>query len=462
MAKPRQIDAKQRAAKEDLLRLEAAHLHEEEEMRPAPTKSRGAIIIGALIVFLTFAGFGGWAAMAPLNSAATAQGTIVVQSSRRDVQHLDGGIVAQILVRDGDLVKEGDVLMRLDPVRAGSQLGIVRSQLDASLALQSRLRAEQEGLPGIRLPEALASRAAEPAVAEAVASQQHVFLARRSALEGQIMILRRRIAQFNEQMTGLNAQSASRSRQISLINRELDGVRSLAAQGYAPMVRVLALEREVARLDGERGEHIAAVARSQQAIGEAELQILQLTHSFREEVAGSLQTAQNQIFELQERLTATEDTMRRLDLMSPSDGVVVGLSVFTVGGVIAPGRTVMQIVPDQDTLVVEAQLNPTDIERVLVGQSAVVSFPALVQRTIPTLTGTVIQVSADRLMDERTGAPYFKSRILLDDSSRELLGDRRLIPGMPADVMIATGERTALLYLTNPIVQAVRHAMRER
>jgi len=154
--------------------------------------------------------------------------------------------------------------------------------------------------------------------------------------------------------------------------------------------------------------------------------------------------------------------MRRLDLTSPSDGVVVGLSVFTVGGVIPPGRTVMQIVPDQDTLVVEAQLNPTDIERVLVGQTATVSFPALVQRTIPTLTGTVIQVSADRLVDERTGAPYYKSRIILDESSRLLLGERRLIPGMPADVMIATGERTALVYLTNPIIQAVRHAMRER
>lgn len=462
MAKPRQIDTKKSASNEDVLRLEARHLHETDDLKPAPTQSGGVIFVGALIVFLTFAGFGGWAAMAPLNSAATASGTIVVQSSRRDVQHLDGGIVAQILVRDGDVVKEGDVLMRLDPVRAGAQLSIVRGQLDAALALQARLRAEQEGLPRIRFPEALTSRANDPAVAEALTSQEQVFLARRSALEGQIMILQRRIAQFREQMTGLNAQSASRARQISLIAQELTGVRTLASQGYAPMVRVLALEREIARLDGERGEHIAAVARSEQAIGEAELQILQLTHSFREEVAGSLQTAQNQIFELQERLTATEDTMRRLDLTSPSDGVVVGLSVFTVGGVITPGRTVMQIVPDQDTLVVEAQLNPTDIERVLVGQSAVVSFPALVQRTIPTLTGTVIQVSADRLVDERTGAPYFKSRILLDASSRELLGDRRLIPGMPADVMIATGERTALLYLTNPIIQAVRHAMRER
>jgi HlyD family secretion protein/epimerase transport system membrane fusion protein len=462
MVKPRQIDAKQRASNEDLTRLEASHLHEVDDLRPAPTKASGVILSGCALLVLTFFGFGGWAAMAPLNSAATAQGTIVVQSSRRDVQHLDGGIVAEILVRDGDMVKVGDVLLRLDPVRAAAQLGIVRSQLDAALVLQARLRAEQEGLSSIPLAGGVASRAAEPAVAEAIASQQQVFVARRSALEGQILILRRRIAQFREQMIGLTAQGEARGRQISLINRELTGVRSLAAQGYAPMVRVLALEREIARLDGERGEQLAAVARTEQAIGEAELQILQLTHSFREEVAGTLQTTQNQIFELQERLTATEDTMRRLELTAPSDGVVVGLAVFTVGGVITPGRTVMQIVPDQDTLVVEAQLNPTDIERVQVGQAAVVSFPALVQRTIPTLTGTVIQVSADRLVDERTGAPFFKSRILLDASSQELLGDRRLLPGMPADVMIATGERTALVYLTNPIIQAARHAMRER
>ena len=462
MANPRQIDSKHRASKENILQLEAGHLHELGELRPAPTKTLGVILTGAALILITFVGFGGWAALAPLNSAATAQGTIVVESSRRDIQHLDGGIVAEILVRDGDMVKAGDVLMRLDPVRAGSQLGIVRSQLDAALVLQARLRAEQDGLPRIRLPEGLASRAAEPAVAEAIASQQQVFLARRSALEGQILILRRRISQFQEQMIGLNAQSASRVRQISLINQELSGVRTLAGQGYAPVIRVLALERDVARLDGERGEQIATVARTEQAIGEAELQILQLTHTFREEVAGSLQTVQNQIFELQERLTATEDTMRRLDLTAPSDGVVVGLSIFTVGGVVTPGRTIMQIVPDQDTLVVEAQLNPTDIERVLVGQTAVVSFPALVQRTIPTLTGTVIQVSADRLVDERTGAPYYKSRILLDDTSRQLLGNRRLIPGMPADVMITTGERTALLYLVNPIIQAARHAMRER
>jgi len=462
MAKPRQIDSHQRDSKKNILQLEAGHLHELGELRPAPTKTLGVILTGAALILITFVGFGGWAALAPLNSAATAQGTIVVESSRRDIQHLDGGIVAEILVRDGDMVKAGDVLMRLDPVRAGSQLGIVRSQLDAALVLQARLRAEQDGLPRIRLAEGLVSRAAEPAVAEAIASQQLVFMARRSALEGQILILRRRISQFQEQMIGLNAQSASRVRQISLINQELSGVRTLAGQGYAPVIRVLALGRDVARLDGERGEQIATVARTEQAIGEAELQILQLTHTFREEVAGSLQTVQNQIFELQERLTATEDTMRRLDLTAPSDGVIVGLSIFTVGGIVTPGRTIMQIVPDQDTLVVEAQLNPTDIERVLVGQTAVVSFPALVQRTIPTLTGTVIQVSADRLVDERTGAPYYKSRILLDDTSRQLLGSRRLIPGMPADVMITTGERTALLYLMNPIIQAARHAMRER
>ncbi|HZH28053.1 MAG TPA: HlyD family type I secretion periplasmic adaptor subunit [Azospirillaceae bacterium] len=422
----------------------------------------GPIIAGLVTIAITFGGFGVWAALAPLDSAVVAQGVVVVESNRRDVQHLDGGIIAEILVRDGAVVNSGDVLIRLDPTRAHASLAIVRGQLDATRALQARLRAEQSGASQVEFPADLVARAHDPAINDLLRGQEEIFKARRNSINGQTEILRQRIGQFQQQIGGLRAQEQSRDRQIRLIGEELRGTRDLAEKGYAPRTKVLALERETARLEGDRGEHLAALARTQQSIGEAELQILQLTRTFREEVAKSLQEAQNQILELQERETAALDVVRRLEIRAPADGTVVGLAVTTVGAVIAPGRTILQVVPVRDTLLVEAQLQTTDVENVVVGQRGIINFTALQQRTLPNLTGTVLSVSADRLVDERTGTPYFKARLLIDEESLEKIGDRRLVPGMPADVMIATGERTALQYLIDPLSQIVDYAMRER
>lgn len=448
-------------AKRRLHDLEAEALHEAAPIPPPSTNARAAIFAGVLTIVVAFGGAGVWAALAPLDSAVVAGGTVVVETNRRDVQHLDGGIIKEILVRDGDKVTAGDVLIRLDPVRPQASLAIVQGQIDATRALQARLRAEQDGAAAVVFPDVLRARAEEPGIRDLMRSQSEVFAARKAALDGQTQILRQRISQFQEQITGLRAQQHSRERQVGLINQELLGVRELADKGHATRNRVLALEREVARLEGERGELLSSLARAQQAIGEAELQILQLTRSFREEVAKSLQEVQNQLHEMNEKLIANEDVVRRLDIRAPVDGIVVGMAVTTVGGVIGSGRTIMQIVPGQDTLVVEARVQPVDVENVRPGQSAIINFPAFAQRTLPNLTGTVLKVSADRLIDERTGLPYFRAEVLIDPESLEALSDRRLMPGMPADVMIATGERTALRYLLDPILSVTNYAMRE-
>jgi HlyD family secretion protein/epimerase transport system membrane fusion protein len=449
------------AAKRRLHDLEAEALHEAAPIPPPSTNARAAIFAGVLTILVAFGGAGVWAALAPLDSAVVAGGTVVVETNRRDVQHLDGGIIKEILVRDGDKVTAGDVLIRLDPVRPQASLAIVQGQIDATRALQARLRAEQDGAAAVVFPDVLRARAEEPGIRDLIRSQSEVFAARKAALDGQTQILRQRISQFQEQITGLRAQQLSRERQVGLINQELLGVRELADKGHATRNRVLALEREVARLEGERGELLSSLARAQQALGEAELQILQLTRSFREEVAKSLQEVQNQLHEMNEKLIANEDVVRRLDIRAPVDGIVVAMAVTTVGGVIGSGRTIMQIVPGQDTLVVEARVQPVDVENVRPGQSAIINFPAFAQRTLPNLTGTVLKVSADRLIDERTGLPYFRAEVLIDPESLEALSDRRLMPGMPADVMIATGERTALRYLLDPILSVTNYAMRE-
>lgn len=429
---------------------------------PPIDSPRGTILAGMLIIIGAFGGFGTWAALAPLDSAIVASGVVVVESNRRDVQHLDGGIVQEILVREGTAVRAGDVLLRLDPTRAQAALAIVQGQMDAARALRARLLAEQREAAEVTFPPDLQARQGSASVLDLLQGQATIFAARRASLNGQVDILRQRIAQFEQQIMGLQAQEHSRDRQISLITDELGGVRDLQERGFATRTRLLALEREAARLQGERGEHVAAMGRLRQSIGETELQILQTRRTFLEEVARGLQEVQNQLLELQERLTAAEDVLRRLEVRAPVDGTVVGLAVHTIEGVLPAGRTVMQIVPVQDAPMVEAQVQTLDAEGLTPGMSASIYFPSLPQRTLPNLTGTVEQVSADRFVDERTGTPYYKVRIALDAETLERVGSRRVVPGMPAEVAIATGSRTALRYFLDPLLTAFRYAMRER
>lgn len=424
---------------------------------------RGPVMAGLIIVLGLLGGSTAWALLAPLNSAVIAPASLVVESNRRDVQHLEGGIVRSLHVRDGAEVQAGDVLITLDPTRAQAPLLILRAAVDAHRALLARLRAEEAGAQGIEFDADILERLrTDPALAEAVRGQQAIFVARRAARNGQIEVLQQRIGQLEVQITGLEAQERARQRQIALIQDELNGVNDLLRSGFAPRTRALALERELAKLQGEQGEYLATVARTRQQIGEAQLQILQIDHAFREEVAKAQQDAQNTLRENQERLAASEDVVRHLEIRAPVSGTVVGLTIHTVGGVLPPGRVLMQIVPERDTLIIEAQVQPQDIEAIQEGQEALIRFTALPQRTLPNLTGRVTLVSADRFTDERSGLPYYKVRVAPEEASLAAVADRRLLPGMPAEVTITTGERTAARYLVDPLLDVVRASMRER
>ena len=424
---------------------------------------RGPVLAGLIIVLGLLGGSTAWALLAPLNSAVIAPATLVVESNRRDVQHLDGGIVRSLHVREGAEVQAGDVLITLDPTRAQAPLLILSAAIDANRVLMARLRAEDTGVQAMTLEPDLVERVGtDSALADVVRGQQALFEARRDARNGQIEVLQQRVGQLEIQITGLEAQERARQRQIALVQDELDGVNELLRNGFAPRIRALALQRELAKLQGEQGEYLSTVARTRQQIGEAQLQILQVDRTFREEVAKVMQDTQNTLRENQERLAASQDVVRHLEIRAPISGTVVGLTVHTVGGVLPPGRVLMQIVPERDTLIIEGQVQPQDIEALQEGQEALIRFTALLQRNLPNLTGRVTLISADRVTDERSGIPYYKVRVAPDEASLAAVADRRLIPGMPAEVTITTGTRTAARYLVDPLLDVLRASMRER
>lgn len=426
------------------------------------TSYKGPVLAGVITVLLAFGGFGSWAALAPLGSAAIAQGVVTVSSNRKQIQHLEGGIVSEILVKEGDVVRANDVLIRLDRTRAQAQVDIITGQYDTARAIEARLVAERDRAPSISFPADLIAKLSDPQIASVLATQEKLFLARRAARAGQVKILEQRIAQSKEQIVGYESQAASFKRQADLIKDELTGTRELYEKGYAPRTRVLALEREGARLNGERGERLGDIARVSQAIGEAELQILQIDKQFQEDIATSLRETQSNIYDLRERLAATADVLAHIDIRAPESGVIVGLNTHTIGAVVTPGRTIMEIVPVHDTLIIEAHLQPSDVDHVSESMPADIHFSTLKQAVTPILNGTVLTVSADRLVDERTSQPYYLMRVAVDEKELEKLEGQKLIPGMPAEVYVKTGERTALRYLTKPLTQVLERAMRDR
>ncbi|NIS05541.1 MAG: HlyD family type I secretion periplasmic adaptor subunit [Gammaproteobacteria bacterium] len=429
---------------------------------PPPSNPRAWIVAGMLIIAAAFGGFGTWASFASLDSAAIAPGVVVVETDRKSVQHLEGGLVKEILVRDGARVAKGDVLIRLEDTHARAMYDIVRGELDAALAEQSRLVSEHEGREDIVFPAELLARAHIAKVSKALQGQRHLFTARRNALNGQIAILEQNIAQFREEIEGLKAQQVARERQLRILEDELRGLRKLLAQGNVPRNEVLAYERKIAELAGERGLFTADVARAEQSIGEARLRIGQLEKSAREEVAAKLGEVQERIFGLEERLVAAEDVLRRTEIRAPSDGVVMGMQARTTGGVIAPAQEILQVVPVGDRLVVEARVDPIDIDDVALGQQASVRLSAFKLRSTPIILGTVINLSADRLVDPHSGAPYYLARIEVSKEELASLGELQLQPGMPVDTLIKTGARTALSYMLSPLTESMGLAFREK
>ena len=429
---------------------------------PPPSDPRGWILVGMLTIVIAFGGFGAWAAVASLDSAAIAPGVVVVETDRKSVQHLEGGLVKEILVRDGDRVAQGDVLIRLEDTHARAVHDIVRGELDAALAEEARLIAERDDGDDIVFPPELLARAGGAKVGKAVDGQRHLFAARRKSLRGQVAILENSIARFREQIEGLKAEQAARETQLTILDDELRGLRKLLKQGSVPRNEVLAYERKLAELGGEKGRFMADVAGAEQGIGEARLRIAQLRRSVREEVVAELRSVQERIFGLEERLVAATEVLGRTEIRAPATGIIMGMQVHTTGGVIVPAQEVLQVVPVGDRLVIEARVEPMDIDDVAVGQQATVRLTAFKLRSTPIIVGTLINLSADTLVDEQSGSPYYLARIEVSQQQLATLGNLRLQPGMPVEALVKTGSRTALGYMLSPLTENIGLAFREK
>lgn len=420
------------------------------------------IVFGWLVLAAFVAGFGAWAGLAPLSSAAIARGEVEVESNRKTVQHLEGGIIREILVDEGDLVEAGQALVMLDTTEAEATAESLRGQLTALRALESRLIAERDGLEQVSFPAELEDRRArDDEVAEILDGQETIFASRRAARSGRIDILTQRVGQLRALIDAYRAQEESSRAQIALVGEELEGVRELYEKGLELRPRLLKLEREAERLNGMLGEYQGQIARAQEAIGESRLQIIDIENQAAEDVVSELRDIQTRMANLRERLRYADDVLARRAIVSPVRGMVVELRHFTPGGVIAPGAPIMDLVPIGDELVIHAKLRPNDIDVVHAGLAAQVRLSAYKRRHTPTLAGRVVNVSADSLTDERTGQRYFSARVRIDAEELQRVDDVHLYPGMPADVMIVTGERTFLDYLLGPVEDSFSRAFRE-
>jgi len=416
---------------------------------------------GLRVLVLGVGVLGGWAVVVPLSAAVMVAGTLVVESNVKKIQHPTGGVVAQILVHDGAHVKEGELLVRLDQVQVGANLQVITKQLDESRVRIARLVAERDGTDEPKLPRELAMRTGDKDIEQLVTSENSLFKARASARQSQKELLRGHIGQLGEQIAGLNAQIKSKGVQLDLIAGELRGVQTLFDKQLVPLTRLTALQREAARLDGEREQLVSTIAETRSKISEAELQIVRIDQDVRSEVTKDLREAQDKESELAERSVAAQDQMNRIDLRAPTSGVVHQLAVHTVGGVIGPAEVIMEIIPDSDDLQIEARLRPNDIDQVRLGQKAGVRFSAFNQRTTPQLSGDVSYISADLSHDRQTDAGYYTVKVTLPGDEIRRLGHLQLVSGMPAEVFLQTGSRTMMSYLLKPITDQLQRTFSE-
>ncbi len=407
-------------------------------------------------------GLGGWAATTDISGALIAPGSMVVDSSVKKVQHPTGGVVGALNVQNGDFVHAGDVLVRLDETTLRANLSIVVNGLNELVARAARLESERDGLDQVRTPAEFEGRQSDPYVTKVMEGERRLFEMRRTARTGQKDQLQERIVQLNEEVKGLEAQQASKGQEIDLIQRELAGVSELWDKKLIQLTRLTALEREAARLGGERAQLVASIAQSRGKVAEINLQILQIDQNLASDVAKELREVDAKVGEFSERKVAAEDQLKRIDIRAPQDGTVHELTVHTVGGVVGPGEQMMLIVPSHDLLAVEAKVAPQDIDQLVLGQPASLRFSAFNARTTPQVDGIVNRVSADTTTDQRTGQSYYTIRIGIPPSEMARLGDVKLVPGMVVESFIKTSDRTVLSYLVKPLADQVTRAFRER
>jgi HlyD family secretion protein len=426
-------------------------------MTPIARSIRNYSLLALVTMLILVIGFGGWAATAKLSGAVIGHGVVVVDGNVKKIQHRAGGIIGEILVRNGARVAVGDLLIRMDDTITRANLAIVTKQIDQLSARRLRLVAERDGLAAMAMSDISETEDG----GSYVRAEEALFAARRETLQSQQSQLRQRIDQIGQETDGLTVRQKAKEQELSWVEQELVRVRSLSGQQLIQFNRLAELERLKAQLDGERGQLIAEIARAGTRVTETELQLLQLDQDRRTEIVTELRDVENKLAELEEQQITAEDELKRVDIRSPQDGIVHELAVHTIGGVVAPGETVMQIVPSNDSLVVEARILPADIDQVHPGQDAVLRFSAFNQRTTPEVFAKVETVAADLVTNPQTGEAWYSIRTRIRAEEMAMLGNLTLLSGMPVEVFVKTGERTAMSYLLKPLSDQLARAMTE-
>ncbi|MCG5248894.1 HlyD family type I secretion periplasmic adaptor subunit [Methylorubrum extorquens] len=417
---------------------------------------------GYALIAAAFGVAGAWAATVHLDRAVISTGVIVAETSRKVVQHFEGGMVQAVLVKDGQTVRSGDVLLRIDPLQSQASADLFRNQLDAALVLEARLRAEQAQSDDLQLPADIAARRNEPVLARMIGDQAGQLAERRTTLKGQLALIEAKVTQLRTEISGLAVEKSSVEQQVGFIRQELEGLRSLHERNLIPLSRLLVMERERTRLEGVIGRSVAERAKAENAISEAGLQVTQLKQKLQEAVTGQLLETRQRIGELREKLVVAQDVFRRHEIRASHAGVIQGLKVFAIGQVVRSGEPLMEIVPTADRLVVNVQFSPNDLEAVHAGMRAEIKFPTFQARRTPAVFGTLTVVSRDRLVDEGSKQAYFAGTVEIDEHQLPAEVRHRLLAGLPAEVVVSAGERTALEYLFAPFFDAMGRAFHER
>ena len=427
-----------------------------------PALTRKPLLIGVAACLLLVFGIGGWAATTQLSGAVIAPGKLVVDTNVKKIQHPSGGVVGELLVKEGDRVKQGDVVVRLDGTQAKANLGIVTKSLDELAARQARFEAERDNDRTVQFPYELTWRKRDPEIARLMSGEQKLFEIRRTARDGQKAQLKEQIKQLHLQIEGTQAQEAAKGKELALLAQELEGVRTLWKQNLVPISRVTTLERDSARMEGERSALVASLAQSRGRIAELELKVHQIDQDLSTEVGKELAEIRAKRSEMTERRVAAEDQLKRIDLVAPQDGRVFQRNVHTVGGVIQAGEPLMLIVPDSDTLIVDAKVAPHDIDQIHLGQHAVLRFGAFNQQTTPEVNGEVVHIGADVTQDDKATEPYYSVRIRVAEGELSRLKGLQLLAGMPVESFIETTPRTVASFLVKPLTDQLARAFRGR
>lgn len=422
---------------------------------------RNHIFVGGL-GFLTLVGvFGGWAVGTEIVGAVIAQGSLVVETSLKKVQHPVGGVVSELAVRDGDRVKAGDVVMRIDATMTKANLAIIVKSLDQYTARKARLESERDRAGRVIFPQTLLDRAGDGEVLAMMNAEQRLYENRKAVRESKKRQLEQRVRQLRDEISGMEAERAANLREQGMVDEELIRFRSLHERGLMEKSRLSTLERQATDIDGDIGRLMAGIAGVEAKISETALQILQIDEQWSEEVGSDLREMDARIGEYVERRVAAEDQLKRVDILAPQDGVVHQLSVHTIGGVVAPGEQIMMIVPEVDKLVVEVKVAPQDIDQIYYGQLTNLRFSAFNQKTTPEITGTVERISADVTVDQRTGTSFYLVRVATSQEQIKRLGEFSLMAGMPVEAFITTGERSVLSYFLKPLIDQANRTFRE-